>query len=141
MRLLCIAGFLLLAGCGGIRQGLAEEGYLQQQLYDYSYDVPLDRVWAEAKALAGSGEEAVEQGVRTFSVAARKEEGDVPGAYGLLLRGWEAEGRSRVHIFRVRYGDPVPHLSDVEARAAELECTWFSHASLSKSPNAQSLIK
>ncbi|MCY1020420.1 hypothetical protein [Pyxidicoccus sp. MSG2] len=121
LRRLCLTGAVLLAGCGGIRQGLAEEGYLQQQLYDYAYDVPLDSLWTGAKELTGRGEEATEQGVRTFSVPALNGEGDVPESYGLLLRGWESEGRSYVRVFRVRQGDPAPNLSDPAARAVELE--------------------
>ncbi|WP_164009470.1 hypothetical protein [Pyxidicoccus trucidator] len=123
VRCLPLAGVILLASCGGLRQGLAEEGFLQQQLYDYSYDVPLDSLWTEAKAVTGAlgGEEGTEGGVRTFSVSARMGDAHEPGSSGLHMRGWEVEGRGYLHIFRVRYGDPAPHPADLSARAVDLE--------------------
>ncbi|MFP2930569.1 hypothetical protein ACLESO_36305 [Pyxidicoccus sp. 3LG] len=123
VRCLSLMGVALLAGCGGLRQGLAEEGYLQQQLYDYSYAVPLDSLWAEAKAVTGAsgGAEGTEGGVRTLSVSARQGDAQAPGSLGLHLRGWEADGRAYLHIFRVRHGDPMPQPADLSARAADLE--------------------
>lgn len=127
LRCLSLAGFVLLVGCGGVRQRLAEEGYLQQQLYDYAYDVPLDSLWTEAKAVTGveHGEERSEDGVRVFFIPARPgaAEGDsAPQALpGILMRGWERDGRGYVHIFHVRYGAPAPRFDDLGARAADLE--------------------
>jgi hypothetical protein len=94
-------GAVLLTGCGGVRQRLAEEAYLQQQLYDSAYDVPLEQLWAEAKAITGArgNGEVAEDGVRTLSIPAL-----APDAPLLQLRGWTSEGRSHLHILRVYDG-------------------------------------
>ncbi|WP_120545797.1 hypothetical protein [Corallococcus terminator] len=127
LRCLTLAGVVLLVGCGGGRQRFAEEGYLQQQLYDHSYDIPLDSLWTEAKAVAGvaHGEERSEEGVRVFFIPARMgaAEGDTAPQElpGILMRGWERDGRGYLHIFHVRYGAPVPRSDDLGARASDLE--------------------
>ncbi|XXF80003.1 hypothetical protein P2318_09695 [Myxococcaceae bacterium GXIMD 01537] len=123
LRCLALAGVVLLFGCGGYRQALAEKGYLQQQLYDYAYDVPLNDLWAEAKAVtdsSGRGEKDTE-GVRTLTVFRGNGQTLEPGASGFLLRGWEAEGRTYLHIFRLQLDEPPPPPSDLGARAADLE--------------------
>ncbi|NBD11075.1 hypothetical protein [Corallococcus silvisoli] len=125
---LFLVGVLLVMGCGGLRRSLAEEGYLRQQLYDYSYDVPLDALWGEAVAVtarAASAKEWTEgtrsaEGVRTFAVNFPGAKADSLGETGLLVRGWEAEGRSHLHIFRVSQRRPPPP-SDLGSRAEDLE--------------------
>ncbi|HZI13323.1 MAG TPA: hypothetical protein VE153_23275 [Myxococcus sp.] len=118
IRRLSLVGAVLLTGCGGVRQRLAEEAYLQQQLYDYAYDVPLERLWAEAKAITGArgNGEVAEDGVRTLSIPAL-----APDAPLLQLRGWTSEGRSHLHILRVYEGAWASRPEDAGARVVDLE--------------------
>lgn len=58
--------------------------------------------------------------MRTFSVSFPEAKTEPLGETGLLVRGWEAEGRSHLHIFRVSQAQPPPP-SDLGSRAQDLE--------------------